>query len=164
MSGVYLRDSRGSTYYRLRPISNSAIITNSLDIAVLYERPINTTYVINYTSKTVKAKKERTEPIRLGPSPPPRQAFQNYHYLDQFLGTQVVAGVECEGYKIRGPGKKARYDNEVWYAPSLNFLAVAARHARSKHEEFVMLVTDIQLGREAPAAYFQVPKEFKIIK
>lgn len=158
-SSYYARDSHGSLYMRVNRETHSGLIRADRG-AFLYDRPHQTTYYIDFKHKVVRV---RPVPANLGPEYQPeplsRQAFDDSHSGDTLLGRLVISGVECEGYRLSKVHSKVRSFNEVWYAPSLNFMPVRleARH-RSR------LVQDIQVGVEPDPSLFRLPTGFKLLK
>jgi hypothetical protein len=91
------------------------------------------------------------------------EAFAQTHAEDRALGKKVISGVECEGFEIQ-PGKAGgQYRRaEVWYAPSLNYVAVKFHFASPDGGDVTVTLDHIETGRPPDPALFQVPPDFRI--
>jgi hypothetical protein len=167
ISGIYVRDKQGSWYRRstARVTHGDLPLAGALDTAYLYQRVDNKLYLIDYTRKTIRASQVKdTHQAVLGGNPMSQQTFEQYRSQDRFLGKQTISGVECEGYAIRDPRHKGKYVAEVWYAPSLNYLAVETKSRPQGDQWAATRVEEIQVGKEPDPQYFRLPDGFKMIK
>jgi hypothetical protein len=167
ISGIYVRDKQGSWYRRstAKVIHGDLPLAGALDTAYLYERADNKLYLIDYTRKTIQASQVKdTDQALLGGNPMSQQTFEQYHSQDRFLGKQTISGVDCEGYAIHDPRHKGKYVAEVWYAPSLNYLAVETKSRYQGDQWVTARVEGIQVGKEPDPQYLRLPQGFKMIK
>jgi hypothetical protein len=167
ISGIYVRDKQGSWYRRstARVTHGDLPLAGALDTAYLYQRVDNKFYLIDYTRKTIRASQVKdTDQARLGGNPMSQRTFEQYRSQDRFLGERTISGVECEGYAIHDPRHRGKYVAEVWFAPSLNYLAVETKSRYQGDQWATTHVEEIQVGKEPDPQYFRLPDGFKMIK
>jgi hypothetical protein len=166
-SGVYLRDRYGSWYRRMKlaPPLNLLRVVCGTDSALLYDRPHHTMYTLDFTRGTVQKQVVDVSALpEFAPAPVSTQGFETSHSKDKFLGLKNLAGLECVGYALRDERHKSKYVAEMWYAPSLAFLAVAAKSRFKGDQDITTTLEDIQPGRDPDPQYFTVPVDLKIVK
>jgi hypothetical protein len=178
VSGIYVRDKRGSWFRRATasPIRGGSPIAGYTDrgglpimvytdTAGLCDRVSHTFYSLDFTRKTIKALQVdiTAEPL-LGDNPMSPQAFEQHRSEDRFLGKKIISGVECEGYAIHDSHHKGEYLSEAWYAPPLNYLVIEGKSRLQDGREVTTRVEKIQAGKEPDPKYFRLPKGFKMIK
>jgi hypothetical protein len=167
VSGVYVRDSRGSWFRRGTVSSKRAglPVVGLTDTAFLYDRINRKLYLLDFTSKTIRVQNVGASgQPEFGDQPMSPQAFEQYHSQDKFLGKQMISGVECEGYAIHDSRYKGKYVREVWCAPSLNYLVIESKSRFQGAQEVTTLVEELQAGKEPDPQYFRFPDGFKIAK
>ena len=76
----------------------------------------------------------------------------------------MLAGFDCEGYALQDDRRPDRYVAEMWYAPALAFLAVAAKTHFKGNQDITTMLEDIESGREPDPQYFTLPVELKLIQ
>jgi hypothetical protein len=164
-SGVFLRDKHGSWYRRTTVASSRLPIRGATDTAFLFDRVNHKYYLLDFTRKAIKGLQvSGSEQVWFRLSPISPQEFGQDRSKDKFLGKKISSGVECEGFAIHDPRHKGKYLAEVWYAPSLNYLAVEARSRAPSGHEVTTQVEEIQVGKEPDPQYFRLPDGFKIMK
>jgi hypothetical protein len=162
--GVYLRDSHGSVYEETRFLPATGIAPHLS--AFLFDSSRGVTYAIDLTGKRVQALRprgQRDQPEEfhrfLASDPPTAEMFYLARRGDKPLGRKKISGVECVGFRIGS--SRYRY-SEVWFAPSLNFLAVRIAVYR-EDSEIVTTLRDIEVGEEADAKFFRIPEGFQVV-
>jgi hypothetical protein len=166
-SGTYFRDRYGSWYRRMKLASrlNLLRVVGGTDSALLYDRPNHTMYTIDFTQSTLhKQVVDASAFPDFAAAPMSRQVFEADHSQDKFLGRKRVGGLDCEGYALRDERRKNKYVAEMWYAPSLAFLAVAAKSHFKGDQDITTTLEDIQPGRDPDPQYFTLPVDLKVIK
>jgi hypothetical protein len=164
-SGVFLRDKHGSWYRRTTAASRRLPIRGATDTAFLFDRVNHKYYFIDFTRKAIKAMRvSASEQFWFGLSPTSPQEFGQHRSQDKFLGKKIISGMECEGYRIHDPRHKGKYLAEVWYAPSLNYLAIEAKSRIYGSQKVTTRVEEIQIGKEPDPQYFRLPDGFKMMK
>ncbi len=79
---------------------------------------------------------------------------------NQYLGRQVISGLECEGYILTtADGTEAI---PTWFAPSLNFMVVKAVIRPAPDQEHIMILDKIRVGEEPDPKLFQIPDGFVV--
>jgi len=165
IEGVYVRNSQGASYTRRAFSVRSALrVQGAINVAFLHDRPNHTTYIIDFTKKTIKQQSHPAGNPDFALEPPLRPDFERRHASDLFLGKQIVSGVECEGYKIADQRHKGKYSGEGWYVPSLNFLMVRYHGRLPDGAEMSTLLQDIEPGKEPDPSFFRLPEGFKRVK
>jgi hypothetical protein len=159
IAGIYVRDKEGSWYRRGTARSSRLPIIGATNTALLCDRVNHKAYLLDFARKTIK-------PLQVSDSDEPLspRTFQFQRSLDKFLGKQIVSGVECEGYAIHDPRHKGKYLSEVWYAPSLNYLAIETKSRPQGDQRVTTRVEEIQVGKEPDPQYFRLPDGFKMTK
>jgi len=155
-TGNYLRNRAGSVYQRDLPVLGE----RRDSIAHVQDLPAREVYEVNYESKTATVIGElgSLRPLQ----PPTADEFRQQLRSAQSLGTKVISGVECEGYKI-APSETGRTEGEMWVAPSLNFLPVQHRiidHANGA--EILIVLEEIHAGVDPDPGLFSVPEGFTV--
>jgi hypothetical protein len=165
LSGVYVRDKEGS-WFRRRTVKSSRLpIIGYTDTAFLYDRANQKLYLLDFARKTIKPLQVNAkDQPESGGSPMSPQTFEQNRSQDKFLGKRIISGVECEGYAIHDPRRKGKYVSEVWFAPSLNYLAIETKRRVQGDQEVTARVEEIQIGKEPDPQYFRLPEGFKMIK
>jgi len=165
VSGIFVRDKEGSWYRRSTATSTRLPMTGATDTAFLFDRVNHKYYLLDFARKTIKALQVGGGEQRwFGISPMSPQAFDQYRSQDKYLGKQIISGVECEGYAIHDPRHKGKYLSEVWYAPSLNYLAIEAKSSIHGNQKVTSRVEEVQVGKEPDPKYLKLPQGFKVIK
>ncbi|MBZ5564656.1 MAG: hypothetical protein LAP13_19830 [Acidobacteriia bacterium] len=165
MSGPFVRDGLGSSYRRqtVNRYDSRLPVQGQVDIGFLYDRPHRKMYILDFARKTVKEEDPPDTPL-FAVDPISPEEFEKLHAGDKFLGTMTISGVECDGYAVHSPRQKGKYSSEVWYAPSLNYLAVKTRTRPSPEQEQVTVVEDIHAGEEPDRSYFRIPAGLNNVK
>ena len=166
-SGIYFRDRCGSWYRRLQVASrlNLLRVVGGADSALLYDRPNHTMYTLDFTRGTIRKQLvDATALPDFAPTPMSQQVFEAEHSQDKFLGKKRMAGVECAGYALRDERRKGKYVAEMWYAPALAFLAVAAKSHFKGNQDITTLLEDIQPGKDPDPQFFTLPVDLKPVK
>ncbi|HEV2381722.1 MAG TPA: hypothetical protein VG206_18280 [Terriglobia bacterium] len=166
-SGSYLRDRRGSWYRRMQVAShlNLLAIVGGTDSGLLYDRPNHTMYSIDFTRGTVQKQVVDASVLPdFAAAPMSRKVFEAFHSEDRYLGKKRLGSLECEGYALRDERRRNKYVAEMWYAPSLAFLAVAAKSHFKGDQDVTTLLEDIQPGKDPDPQFFTVPVNLKAIK
>jgi len=166
-SGVYLRDRYGSWYRRMKLASrlNLLRVIGGTDSALLYDRPQRTMYTLDFTRGTAQKQVidvSATPEFALAPIS--SREFEAYHSQDKFLGMKNLSGLDCVGYALRDERRKNKYVAEMWYAPSLAFLAVGAKSHFKGDQDVTTMLEDIQPGRDPDPQFFTVPVDLRIVK
>jgi hypothetical protein len=166
VTGAYVRNRDGSSFRRITAhFTGSLPLVGVTDQGILYLRPQHVTYHIDFQRKSVTRQiDDVAKHPELGPDPMTRDEFDKQHTIDDFLGKQVISGVECEGYRIHHSRKKKKNDPEAWFAPSLNFLVIKSQRRTSEGFDVVGLIDDLQPGKEPDPAFFRLPEGFKLVK
>jgi hypothetical protein len=116
-------------------------------------------------SKLVKVVPRRSQPddlaAMLSTEPLTLELFYWIHRGDTSLGKETISGIECVGFRVAGHSGRHRYQ-EVWYAASLNFLAVRSA-VYLDQIEIVTELKHIEAGKEPDAKFFRLPEGFKIV-
>ncbi len=159
ITGVYARNSHGSTYLRrtIKKNTGPLPVVGDTDIAVLLDRPNRLTYIIDFVQKTVR--KVPATGSNSEANPPSREQFATTHAGEESLGKQVISGVECEGYRAPVPKFKKHF-SETWYAPSLNFIVVKMSGYNVQKDPVESVLENIQLGPPDPNL-FRPPQGFR---
>jgi hypothetical protein len=163
VAGAYVRNKDGSEYRRRTAHSTGPLpLVGATDEGILYVRPQNVTYEIDFRRKIVI--RHVAKHPDLGPEPITRDEFDKQRVTDDFLGKQVISGVECEGYRIHHGGKKKKNDPEAWFAPSLSFLVVKSQRRTSEGFDVVASIDNLEPGKEPDPAFFRLSEGFKLVK
>lgn len=164
MKGSYLRDSHGSSYQKLVVPSiytrSGSPLAPEYDLTTLQDRPNRSTYSIDYRHMVVHVRHDKE--MHLAVDPRTREQFDSSHVGQERLGTKIISGIECEGYRVPNKYSKKRLD-EMWYAPSLNFMAVRATTYTQEGHKIEMSLEDIRLGVEPDPSLFKLPEGFKVV-
>lgn len=166
-SGSYFRDRFGSWYRRMQIASrlNLLRVVGGTDSALLYDRPNHAMYTLDFTRGTVHRQTVDVSVLpEFGPAPMSREAFWASHTQDKALGKKKIGGLECEGYALRDERRQNKYVAEMWYAPSLAYLAVAAKTHFKGDQDVTTMLEDIQPGKDPDPQFFTLPVDFKVIK
>ena len=166
-SGNYFRDRFGSWYRRMRIAShlNLLRVVGGTDSALLYDRPNHMMYTLDFTRGTVHRQSVDVSALPdFGPAPMSPQAFLLSHSQDRALGKKKIAGLECEGYALRDERRKNKYVAEMWYAPSLAYLAVAAKTHFKGDQDVTTMLENIQPGKDPDPQFFTVPVSLTLVK
>lgn len=166
-SGSYLRDRCGSWYGRMQVASHLNLlgIVGGTDSALLYDRPNHTMYSIDFTRGTVQKHVVDASVLPdFATAPMARKVFEGFHSGDKYLGKKRLGSLECEGYALRDERRRNKYVAEMWYAPSLAFLAVAAKTHFKGDQDVTTLLEDIQPGKDPDPQFFTVPVDLKAVK
>ena len=166
-SGVYLRDRFGSWYRRMQIAShlNLLRVVGGTDSALLYDRPEHTMYTLDFTRGTIQRQVVDASALpdfAFAPMSP--QVFERFHSQDKFLGQKTLGGLDCEGYALRDEPRRNKYVAEMWYAPSLAYLAVAAKSHFKGDQDITTMLEDIQPGKNPDPQFFTPPVDLKLIK
>ena len=166
IAGVFVRNSRGVLYRRMVASVGSDLPVQglSLDTADLHDRPHRIRYEIDYVNKTIKRESDPSGDPDFAVGPMSRADFDRRHAADLSLGKQIVAGVECEGYKLSDPRHKGKYRGEAWFAPSVDFLLVRYSGRLSSGAAVTLEVKDLEPGKEPDPSFFRLPEGFKLVK
>jgi hypothetical protein len=165
LEGIYVRNSRGATYRRIAISLNSALLVQGADeIANFHDRPHQITYMIDFTHKTIKPQSDPPDNPDFAVEPISGADFDRRHTADLNLGKQMIAGVECVGYKVADPHHKGKYLEEKWFAPPLNFLLVRYRGRLPDGGERTLQVKDLEPGKEPDPSIFVLPQGFQLVK
>ena len=165
IAGVFVRNSGGVSYTRRVVSTRSSLpMLGALDTAVLYDRPHQITYVIDFMNKTVKQQSDPPGNSDSAVEPISRANFDRRHAADVSLGKQIVSGVECEGYKLADPHHKGKYRGEAWFAPSVDFLMVRYSARLPGGGKVTTLVKDLEPSKEPDPSFFHLPEGFKLVK
>jgi hypothetical protein len=151
--GVFMRNVDGSIYSRNQPVFG--LPPGAQFPARMQDARTGIVYVINYAQKTAVPMTElgHPSPLRIPIKPPVSPDAVP-------LGKKVIAGVQCVGYRLQtsSPGDL----QEIWLAPSLNYLAVAGRIViASQKEEHDFEMVSIEPGKQPDPRYFQLPGDPK---
>jgi hypothetical protein len=166
-SGVYYRDRSGSWYRRMQVASrlNLLRIVSGTDSALLYDRPNHTMYTLDFARGTVQKQLVDAKALPdFAASPMSREVFEADHAEDKFLGRKRLGGLDCEGYALRDERRKNKYVAEMWYAPSLAYLAVSAKTHFNGDQDIITTLEDIQPGKDPDPQFFTLPVDLKLIK
>lgn len=135
------------------------------DSGLLYDRPNHTMYSIDFTRGTVQKQVVDASVLPdFAAAPMSRKVFEALHSEDRYLGKKRLGSLECEGYALRDERRRNKYVAEMWYAPSLAFLAVAAKSHFKGDQDVTTLLEDIQPGKDPDPRFFTVPVDLKAIK
>ena len=161
--GLYVRDSHGRSYNRLRVTSSPGSLPayGMTDTATLFDRPSQKFFQIDFVRKTFRI--QDPDPSNRSTEPLSREQFDKAHAGEKFLGKQVISGVECEGFQVPTPHFKNHF-NETCYAPALNFMVIRATGYNPRKQRFEIRLEDIQAGREPDPSLFRLPDGFKEAK
>jgi hypothetical protein len=160
LTGYFLRDSHGRSYTRMR-ITHTAIrvpLRGQTDFGILLDAPSHVIYYIDFVKKTFRKQELNTKVG--GGVPQSREEFDKSRAGEEFLGKQVISGIDCEGYRVPVPHFKKHF-NETWYAPSLNFLVVKSTVYYSMKQQTETLLEDMQAGPEPEPGLFRLPSGFR---
>jgi hypothetical protein len=166
-SGVYFRDRWGSWYRRMQIASRLDLlrVVGGTDSALLFDRPNHTMYTLDFTRGTVQKQLVDARALPdFAVAPMSRQVFEAAHSEDKLVGRKRLAGVDCVGYALRDERRKGKYVAEMWYAPSLAYLAVSAKTHFKGDQDIVTTLEDIQPGKEPDPQFFTLPVDLKLIK
>ena len=164
IAGVYVRNSRGVSYMRRVVSTRSQRLVGALNTAVLYDRPHQITYLIDFMNKTIRQQSDPPGDPDSAVEPISRADFDRRHAANLSLGKQMVSGVECEGYKLADARHKGKYRGEAWFAPTLNFLLVRYSARLPFGGTTTTLVKDLEPGKEPDPSRFRLPEGFKLVK
>lgn len=159
VEGVYARNTSGTSYtHWTRPLSPAWSIP---DVAVIIDRSSLLKWEIDYRLKNVRSSRLtlKGHPDRL-PLPMTWKIFLKSHAQDASLGRKTISDIECVGYRIRtSDSDQKMYQAEVWFAPSLNFLALKYRDFYPSGRNVTVVFDDIKIGNPDPKL-FLIPKDF----
>jgi hypothetical protein len=159
--GIFLRNSDGSTYTRAIPVGGTATTWNAE--ATLEDARDGKTYAIDYQHRRATVI-QRPEPGTVLPLNPPTGEDYQARSPDLSLGSKIIGGVECVGWKVveRGPHNPG---GEIWVAPSLSYLIVESKIVDKGHDAFIdMVLEDIHGGKEPDPQFFHIPEGFKVVE
>jgi len=161
-TGIYVRDSHGRSYSRVRgTYAAGAPFFGRPDFGILDDRPSHLTYIIDFGRRTFR--KEKTDPSEDITEPQTREEFDKARAGEEFLGKQVISGIECEGYQAPAPNYKKHF-NETWYAPSLNFLVIRSTRYNPMKQQVKILLHTIRAGTEPSPIFFRLPSSFREVR
>jgi hypothetical protein len=166
-SGIYLRDRYGSWYRRMTLASklNLLRIVGGTDSALLYDRPNHTMYTLDFTRGTLHKQVVEVNALPdFAATPMSREVFEASHSQDKFLGRKRLAELDCEGYALRDERRRDKYVAEMWYAPSLAFLPVAAKSHFKGNQDISTMLENIEPGKDPDPLYFTLPVNLKVLQ
>lgn len=164
IDGVYARDRSGMTYSRLGDSSSKHATLGVPDIANLIDRVHGDQWKIYYFEKVaLRSSLDVEEHPDLAEQPMSREVFERTHAHDRRLGRKVISRIECEGYRLRNSGSQEKYNDEMWYAPGLNYLVVKSLTFGATRKVTTVTLVDIQSGKDPDPKLFQIPAGFKVL-
>ncbi len=159
--GIFVRDDSGSTYKRWLRASSPDL--SFPDIAILIKPSMGARWEIDYDVKNLRRTEiDLASDPELAPEPMTLAAFKKIHNQDEPLGSRIISGIECVGYRVRVPHTPKMHQEQAWFAPSLNFLAVKHQESYQEGKVVSVILEDIHLGPPDPRL-FLVPLGFSIV-
>lgn len=158
--GIYLRRSDGSAYERTVP--QSGISPEASDEAWLWLAREQKLYRIDYGARRAQRMPPPTDGLRFPYSLVSQQRFGRNGSPVEPIGRKVVAGLDCEGFRLLPEGNEG--ETLYWLSPALNSLPLLSRSPEGDRHQVVVRMEDVEAGKEPDPRFFEIPAGFEVVE